>query len=322
MLQVTPVPYVLDPMYGEDKSRIRTPTGQPTTRLSQTPRCRSSSRRDSRTRPKRSITIGGFPGDFQVEYDGELGSKDLLAAKQDAGGLNRTEPKIHDGLGSEWGLIVRFWKRFRPKSSNRVKSAGFAVAMAAPSASAAAATMRSTNDPRRRPDSSNKRVATVACSVVKSRRRPMISAASAASRRDSGPHRNSAQATALIPSVSPSSIHRRSLRSQPPPVPAPELEGLCPSGSSECGRQPLRSCASLGLRIPRPPLDIDPALAQGGLQSVECAERRPVTRPPFHLCHPNGAPQHFGLRYLPALCQRLQLAHRFNVQRIGRLDGC
>ena len=46
----------------EPHCRIRTPTGQPTTRLSPTPRCRSSYRQDSRTCQKQSITIGGFPG--------------------------------------------------------------------------------------------------------------------------------------------------------------------------------------------------------------------------------------------------------------------
>ena len=69
----------------------------------------------------------------------------------------------------------------RPEVLKRRKSATFAVARDAPSASAAAAIMQSTNDPRRLPDSLNKRAAITACSGVKSRRCPTISSANSIS---------------------------------------------------------------------------------------------------------------------------------------------
>ncbi len=82
----------------------------------------------------------------------------------------------------------------------------------------------------------------------------------------------------------------------------------------------LRS--ALGHRIPLPPDDIDLALTQGGLQSVESAECCTAPRTPIHCRNPNRAPQHFGFRHVPALRQRLQCAHGFDIQRIRRFDRC
>ena len=102
---------------------------------------------------------------------------------------------------------------FRPEFSNRQKSDVFVVAMGAPSVSATAAIMQSINDPRRLPESLNIWAATAAWSDVKSRRGSMIASANSTSRRESGPHRNSPQATVLIVSDSPFPIQSRNLRS-------------------------------------------------------------------------------------------------------------
>ena len=125
------------------------------------------------------------------------------------------------GVGFEVELSgVRTGKPYansRPVVANRRKSAVLAVAMDAPSASAAAAIIQSINDPRRLPDALNKRAAIKACSDVKSRPCPTISAIHSISDGASGPHSNSAQATVLIPSVLPSPIQLRSLRSSGDP---------------------------------------------------------------------------------------------------------
>lgn len=107
---------------------------------------------------------------------------------------------------------------FRPEFSNRRKSDVFVVAIGSPSVSATAAIMQSINDPRRLPESLNIRAATAACSDVKSRRGPMIASANSNSCRESGPHRNSPQATVHIASDSPFPIHSRNFRSSGVPT--------------------------------------------------------------------------------------------------------
>ena len=62
-------------------------------------------------------------------------------------------------MGSEWQWLYAIVK---PESSNRRKSAVFAVAMGASAASAVAAIMQSIREPRRLPDSLNKRAASAA----------------------------------------------------------------------------------------------------------------------------------------------------------------
>ena len=105
----------------------------------------------------------------------------------------------------------------RPAVANRRKSAAFAVAMDAPSASAVAPIIQSINDPRRLPESLNKRAAITACSGVKFLRCPTISAAHSISGGLRGPHNSSVQATVLILSASLSSIQSRNLRSSGDP---------------------------------------------------------------------------------------------------------
>ena len=103
-------------------------------------------------------------------------------------------------------VVTSPYARVSPKPSNRRKSDSFAVAIAALSAIAVAAIIQSVKDPRRLPDSLNKRAAIAACSALKSRRCPATLVTNDMSNREIGPHRNSVQATALIPSVWPSAI--------------------------------------------------------------------------------------------------------------------
>ena len=107
--------------------------------------------------------------------------------------------------------------RVSPVTSNLRKSDGLVVAKEAPICKAVAAIMQSTKEPRRRPDSLNSRAATKALSSLKGTRTETTRAARSRCDSSSGPHRNSAQPMALMPSGSPSRIQVRRVRSSGEP---------------------------------------------------------------------------------------------------------
>ena len=108
--------------------------------------------------------------------------------------------------------------RRRPAASNRPKSALLEVASAAPARIATAAIMQSARVPRRRPVRLKSRAVVVASSPRKGSGSRTTRAASWSKAPSTGPQRNSAQPTALMPTASSSCSQPRSWRSSADPA--------------------------------------------------------------------------------------------------------
>ena len=175
---------------------------------------------------------------------------------------------------------------------------------------------------RRRPVSLNRRAATSACPAVRSRHCPTIWAAMSSSDLESGPQRNSAQATALMVRLSPDATQSRIFPSSGLPPRSARMTKLVSRWIIGALNSLLSSRAPLLPNVTCPLIEVHVALAHGRLQTIERIESRDVARIVSRCRDTDGAPEHLGFRHLPTACQFLQCSDGPDIQRVGRFDSC
>ncbi len=206
----------------------------------------------------------------------------------------------------------------RPAASKRPKSSGFVVAMDAPTRSATAAIMQSVREPRRRPARLNNRAVPAESSAVNSTGSPTIRVANATSSASTGPQRNSAHDTALMPTVDASWSQARSRRSSGHPRVSARIRKLVSRWITESGDGARTPAAQRGHDSPRRGRRSRSDRASAARRRAPQSRRSPAPRRERQRGSRGGAPR---TSTPPSPRDPLQRPDRLDVQSVCRLNG-